>query len=86
VSHSAGQQLLLHARAEGDAIGDGRSLQGPQRAHFLAVGFRLGHAGLAHVQHQAVQVDVEICAWAKALDECDHTAMAFVDLKPDGGL
>jgi len=37
-----GQHLLPGAGAEGDAVGDGRGLQRPQRARLLAVGIRLG--------------------------------------------
>jgi len=47
-----GQHLLPGARAEGDAARDGHLLQRPQRARLLAVGIRLGQAGLAHLLDQ----------------------------------
>jgi hypothetical protein len=49
---SQGQHLLPGARAQGDAVSDGRSLQRAQRARVLAVGIRLGQVGLAHVFDQ----------------------------------
>ncbi|MBL0296725.1 MAG: hypothetical protein IPQ21_05900 [Betaproteobacteria bacterium] len=126
---SQGQHLLPCAGAEGDAVGDGRGLQRPQRARLLAVGVGLGQVGLAHVldqhtparehlhepgddglqqrvprlvagrtdldeagqtvgvapihpvQHEAVQVDVEVGGRAEALDRRDGAAMAFIGLE-----
>jgi len=41
----------------------------------------MGVAAVHPVQHQAVQVDVEIGGRAKALDQRDGTALAFVTLQ-----
>lgn len=46
------QHLPTRARVEGEALGDGHRLQWSQRAHLLAVGIRLGQAGLAHLLDQ----------------------------------
>ncbi len=46
------QHLQPGAGPEGDAVGDGRGLQRPQRARLLAVGIRLGQVGLAHLLDQ----------------------------------
>ena len=46
------QHLLPGARAEGDAVSDGRGLQRPKGARLLAVGFRLGQVGLPHLLDQ----------------------------------
>jgi hypothetical protein len=43
-----GQHLLTRARAEGDAVRDGRGLQRPQRARLLTVGVGRDQVGLAH--------------------------------------
>ena len=46
------QHLLPGAGAEGDAIGDGRGLQRPQRARLVTVGIGLGQVSLARVLDQ----------------------------------
>jgi hypothetical protein len=123
---SQGEHLLSGTGPEGDAIGDRRRLQRPQRARCLTVGIGLGQVGLAHVldqhaparehlhqpgddglqqrmqfvvggclrldegrraigtaavhpiQHQAVQVDVEVAGRSEALDQRDGAALSLV--------
>jgi hypothetical protein len=87
---SQGQHLLSCARSEGDAIRDRRRLQwlsacssSSVGASASGVGWRAINAAPIHlVQHEAVQVKVEVGRRAEALDQRDGTAVAFVGLEP----
>ena len=61
-----------------------------QRMQFLVsgcvcldkAGRTIGAAALHPVQHQTVQVNVQVRSRAKALDQCDRAALAFVNPGP----